>query len=129
MVAVVVASLFGMSVQAQAAPQATGGTVAVRMVDGQIQLSSTAPNDVTIQSSHTFSRETTQRIYDVATVGGSVALMPLCGLIAPAWLKPACGVIVPIIMSLITSNPPNGRCLEVSTKWTPPFFGIRYVNC
>ncbi|MEV4315320.1 hypothetical protein [Actinocrispum sp. NPDC049592] len=125
----VVASLFGLSVQAQAAPQAQGGTIAVQAVGDQLQVSSTAPDGITIQSSFTFSKETTQTIYDVATTGGPIALTALCNAIAPGWLAPACSVVVPIIMSYITSNPPNGRCLEVSTKWTPPFFGIRYVNC
>lgn len=143
------AALFGMSTQAQAAPQTvTAGAdagvtivpladlvaqpVTVHTVNGATELSASVagPDDVTIQASYTFNRANTERIYTAARAGGAAALGALCVAIAPGWLKViGCPVFVAVVLSWVPEHPPNGKCLQVYTKWTRPFIGVRYVNC
>lgn len=147
-IALTLAALFGMSTQAQAAPQtvatADAGVtivpladlvakpITVHTVNGATELSADAagPDDVVIQASHTFSRANTERIYTAARAGGAAALGALCVAIAPGWVKViGCPIFVAVVLSYVPTHPPAGRCLQAYTKWTRPFVGVRYVNC
>jgi hypothetical protein len=143
---VILAAFFGVTTQATAAPQQTkagfdfivpaadpsAGAVAFRTVNGQLEMAAVTvagPDDVTIQASHKFNRAQTERIYSVARAGGAAGLGVLCAAIAPGWVKAVCPVFVAVVLAFIPDKPPAGRCLEVYTKWTRPFLGVRYVNC
>ncbi|MEU4801723.1 hypothetical protein [Actinosynnema sp. NPDC023587] len=78
---------------------------------------------------HTFDRDTTQRIHDVAATGGEPALTALCSQIAPGWIRPGCPVFGKVVNHYVTSNPPNGRCLRAEAKFGVPPLAVEYVDC
>jgi hypothetical protein len=121
LVAMVVAALFGLSTQAQAAPAPAE--------QQQVALQAAGTDDFTILANHTFSRSATEQIYTVARAAGGAGLGVLCLAVAPGPVKAACPILVPVIMAFVPSHPPNGKCLNAYTKWTPPFWGVKYVNC
>jgi hypothetical protein len=98
------------------------------VVTAAVLLASGAPAHAEERASHTFGRDTTQKIYDTAVTGGVAAVSALCTSVAPGWLKLGCPKFASVVVDYVVS-PPTGRCLQVDARIARPPLAVRYVDC
>lgn len=145
MAALGVGQTAGAATAAPVSPAASAQTAPVRVVtgtlydvtfgrDGVARVQAPA-DDITTQASwsYKFSRETTQKLYDLAKAGAAGAIDIICQGAAPPWLDPFCHIVALAIIAFVKVAAPAGRCLKVSvtTKlgWPPIKASVGYVTC
>ena len=70
----------------------------------------------------------TTALYSAALVSRT-AFLQTCGVLPPLWRSACSAVANWVFPDLLRLGWPNGRCLEVFTKWGIPPVGVRYINC
>jgi hypothetical protein len=70
----------------------------------------------------------TTALYSAALVS-KAAFLQTCAVTPPLW-RSACSTVANwVFPELLRLGWPNGRCLEVFTRWGYPPVGVRYKNC
>jgi hypothetical protein len=82
---------------------------------------------ITPQATHTFSHNTSQRLYNAAITLGAGGVTLLC--IRLTGNTVMCGAIAAAIIILARDGLAQNECYQAYTKWTPPFWGVRIVRC
>jgi len=114
---------------ATASAHTTPAVAAAPLADGQPAApAASSQGEFTALASVEFDSVLTTALYSAALVSRT-AFQQTCGLQPPLWRSACSAVANWVFPDLLRLGWPNGRCLEVYTRWGYPPVGVRYKTC
>jgi hypothetical protein len=114
---------------ATASAHHTPAAATAPLADGQPAApAASSQGEFTTLAAVEFDSVLTTALYSAALVS-KAAFLQTCAVTPPLW-RSACSTVANwVFPELLRLGWPNGRCLEVFTRWGYPPVGVRYKNC